>query len=72
MNLDKYKTYAKAVLNGEIVACNYVKLAAQRYLDFFDKYDFRADKVDKIINFISKLRHWQGRHNGKPFKLLPY
>lgn len=72
MNFDKYQTYAKAVLNGEIVAGNYVKLACKRYLDFFDKYEFRADIVDKIINFISKLRHWQGKHNGQPFKLLPY
>lgn len=69
---EKYYKYAIDVLEGRITANNYVKLACQRYLDFFDKYDFRTDKVDKVVNFISKLRHYTGAHNGKPFILLPY
>ena len=69
---DNYKSYALGVVNGDIIACNYVKLACQRYLDWFDKYDFRTDKVEKVINFISKLKHFTGAHNGKPFELLPY
>lgn len=69
---DKYKEYALGVVNGDIVACNYVKLACKRYLDWFDKYDFRTEKVEKVINFISKLKHYTGSHNGKPFTLLPY
>lgn len=70
--LDKYKEYATKVVNGNIVSGRYVKLACQRFLDWFDKYDFRVDKVEKVINFISKLKHFTGAHNGKPFKLLPY
>lgn len=70
--MDKYKEYAIDVVNGKIVACNYIKLACQRYLSFFDKYDFRENKVDKVINFISKLKHFKGKHNGEPFILLPY
>lgn len=70
--LDKYKEYPNAVINGKIIACEYVKLACKRYLEWFDKYDFRADKVDKVVNFISKLKHFTGKHNGKPFTLLPY
>ena len=70
--MEKYKQYANAVVNGDIVACNYVKLACKRYLEWFDKYDFRKEKVEKVINFISKLKHYTGAHNGKPFKLLPY
>lgn len=70
--MDKYKEYANAVVNGDIVACNYVRLACSKYLSWFDKYEFKPDKVDKVVNFISKLRHFTGKHNGKPFKLLPY
>ena len=70
--MNNYRQYAEDVVNGNIVACNYIKLACKRYLSFFDKYDFRSDKVDKVINFISKLKHSTGEHNNKPFKLLPY
>lgn len=72
MENDKYKDYANKVVNGEIVVCNYVLQACRRYLSFFEKYDFRVDKVSKVVNFISRLRHFTGKHNGKPFKLLPY
>lgn len=68
----KYKEYANAVVNNEIIACEYVKLACNRYLEFFDKYDFKVEKVEKVVNFISKLKHFTGAHNGKPFELLPY
>lgn len=70
--MNKYKEYALGVVNGDIVACEYVRLACKRYLEWFDKYDFRSEKVEKVINFISKLKHYTGSHNGKPFKLLPY
>lgn len=69
---NKYIEYANDVVSGKIVSCKYVKQACERYLSFFDKYDFKPDKVDKVINFISKLRHFCGTHNGKPFILLPY
>lgn len=68
----KYQDYARDVVSGKIVSCLYVKQACKRYLDFFDKYEFREDKVDRVVNFISKLKHYTGSHNGKPFKLQPY
>lgn len=68
----EYKDYANKVLQGEIVACEYVKQACRRYLDFFNKYDFRSEKVDKVVSFIQRLKHFTGKHNGKPFTLLPY
>ena len=70
--LNKYKDYAYKVINKEIPTCKYVYQACQRYLSFFEKYDFRIDKVDKVVNFIRRLRHFCGKHNGKPFELLPY
>lgn len=73
-DFEKYKEYPKKVLSGEIVACNYVKMACQRYLDYFNRDDisFDPDKADKVINFIAKLKHFTGSHNGKPFTLQPW
>lgn len=72
-NVDiKYKQYALDVVNKKIVACTYVRQACQRYLDFFDKYEFRTDKVDKVVKFISKLEHFTGQFNRQKFVLLPY
>ena len=70
--MNKYKSYALGVVNGEIVANNYVKLACRRYLEFFERFDFKTEKVEKVINFIGKLRHYTGSHNGKKFTLLSY
>lgn len=70
----KYQTYAKAVVSGEITACIYVRQSCQRYLDWFNRNDieFRPDKVDRVVNFVSKLRHFTGRFAGKPFILQPW
>lgn len=70
--MNKYVSYAQSVVDGEVVTCELIKLACKRYLDWFDKYDFRPDKVDKVVNFISKLKHFTGKHNGKKFELQPY
>lgn len=69
---NKYKEYANDVVNGKINACKYIKEACERYLDYFNKYEFREDRVEKVIKFISMLKHFVGKHNGKPFLLLPY
>ena len=68
----KYWDYPLKIVNNEIPACLFIKQACQRYLNFFDKYDFKPEKCDRVINFISKLKHYLGAYNGKPFKLLPY
>lgn len=67
----KYKKYAEDVLSGKIVAGQYIKLACKRYLSFFEREDmyFDAKAVDKVVNFISKLKHFTGSHNNKPFIL---
>lgn len=70
-DLSKYKEYAISVLNNKIVACQYIKLACQHYLSMFEREDieFKPDKCDKVIKFISKLKHFTGSHNGKSFIL---
>lgn len=71
---EKYKQYANDVLNGNIIANRYVKLACERFLSWFNREDieFREDKVARVIRFINLLKHFTGKHNGKPFILLPW
>lgn len=70
----KYTQYAEDVLNGKIVAGEYIKLACRRYLDFLSRDDlfFDAAAADKVVDFIEHLRHYQDKFAGKPFKLEPW
>lgn len=69
----KYLQYAEDVLTGKIVAGNLIKLACQRYLNWIngseDDIEFRHDKVDRVVTFISKLHHSTGQFANKPFIL---
>lgn len=67
----KYKEYSNAVLNGDVITCNYIKLAVERYHSWFNRNDiyFDCEAVEKVINFISKLKHFTGTHANKPFIL---
>lgn len=70
----KYTDYANKVLSGEIAASVYVQLACKRFLNWFNnpQLEFRTDKVDKVVNFLSKLKHYQGKSNGQPFILTDW
>lgn len=67
----KYIEYPIKVLNNDILACEYIKLACKRYLSWFDKDDryFDTKAVDKVVNFAGKLKHSSGSYRGKPFIL---
>jgi phage terminase large subunit-like protein len=70
----KYTEYAHNVLNGNILACEYVKLACQRYLNWMERDDmeFIPKMADKPIIFASKLKHFAGAYANKPFILLDW
>jgi len=72
----KYVQYAEDVLNGDIPASRYVRLACQRFADDLEgecDYTFRPDLADKYITFFTKyLKHSKGKFAGKPFLLLPW
>lgn len=72
--MNKYTEYAEKVLNGEITACTYIKLACKRYLAWMEREDieFVPSKADKVVNFCQKLKHFTGRFNGKNFILEPF
>ena len=67
----KYTQYAEDVLSGKIIACEYIKLACKRYLEWMERTDieFIPSKADRVINFCGKLKTITGRFDGKPFKL---
>lgn len=58
----KYTDYVNSVLSDDIVTCQYTKDVCARYLSWFDRSDieFRADKADKVINFVQNLEHFTG------------
>ena len=68
---DKYLKYAQDVVSGKQVAGKLIKLACQRYLDFMNdaRYEFRPDKCERVLSFVNKLKHYQGKCAGKPFVL---
>lgn len=73
-NTKIYNKYAKDVVDGNIIASKNIILACKRYLSWFDRDDiyFDSEDVDRRIRLVSKLKHWKGKYNKKPFILLPY
>lgn len=69
-----YNQYCEDVLSGKILACKNVILACKRYKEWFSKSDryFDYADVDRRIKLVSKMKHFRGKSNGKPFILLPY
>ena len=67
-----YFKYVADVLSGRIVAGGLIRKACARFDCLLDKYDFRSDRVDNVIRLFSFLRHFKGRHSGRPFLLEPW
>lgn len=68
---EQITSYPFDVVDGKIIACEYVKLACKRFIKFLDRDDmyFSIEKVQRVINFISKLKHFTGAFYNKPFLL---
>jgi phage terminase large subunit-like protein len=71
MTTKPYYQYAQKVVSGEIPSCDLIRLSCRRFLDDLDCADFvfRQERVDLAVSFIAALRHFTGRHAGKPFIL---
>ena len=76
MKLEHGIFYAIDVVKGNIVVCNNVRLACQRFLNFLEdkswEYEFVAEYVDHFIEFTKTLRHTKGADAGKPLILEPF
>lgn len=68
---NKYTEYALDVIDHKITASKYVYLSCKRFLEWFNRDDieFRTDKVDKVVTFIARLKHYMGASTDKPFVL---
>ena len=66
-----YDRYIEGVISGKVVACEYIKLAVQRFSEFKTRSDIYFDEecVDLAISFISNIKHFLGKSAGKPFIL---
>lgn len=69
-----YYRYAQDVIEGKIVAGEFIRSACERFFSLMedDRYEFREDKVDEVINFFPYLKHFKGRHADNPFTLEPW
>lgn len=74
VNSTDFTDYPRKVVAGEIVAGDLIVTACRRFLADLDdeRFDFRPEKVQKAINFVSMLKHFTGKSNGQPFKLEPW
>jgi phage terminase large subunit-like protein len=67
--------YVEDVLNDKIVAGKYIKLAAERFINDYDKKDFIFDyhEGERIVKFAENFcNHWKGPKQGKPILLEPH
>jgi phage terminase large subunit-like protein len=76
MKLEDGVFYAIDVVKGNIVVCNKVRQACQRFLNFLEdkhwQYEFIAEYVDHVLKFFSTLKHTKGADAGKPLILEPW
>lgn len=69
-----YYQYARDVTDSKVLVGEYIKLAVERFYAMLERDDieFREESADRVIEFIALLKHYTGRHAGKPFILLPW
>ena len=65
-----YIEYARNVVDGKILACEYVILTCKRFLSDLENPDleFKAEKVDTFVKFASLLKHIKGECGGQSVK----
>lgn len=68
--------YAASVVRGDILACEDIELACQRFLDMAERkdapYEFVPAKAEHILKFVKFTRHVKGPDAGKPIDLQPF
>lgn len=73
--IEEYKaritTYPFDVLDGNVLACENIKIACKRFVGWFDRDDmfFDVEEVERTFRFISHFKHFTGQYNNKPFLL---
>uniref|UniRef100_UPI003F7E55B7 terminase large subunit n=1 Tax=Xanthomonas sp. 0924 TaxID=2835534 RepID=UPI003F7E55B7 len=73
---DMGKDYARRVVAGKIPACEFVRLACQRFLDDLKRtgkdwpYKFDAAKADRALKFMQLMPHTKGKWAAKKQQLV--
>jgi phage terminase large subunit-like protein len=72
-----YNQYAEEVRSGKQVACDYVKLAVQRWFNDHERGHerglwFDEQAAQRVIKFMSLLTQFEGKFHGKPLMLEPW
>lgn len=70
----EYIKYINDVIEDKIIVSNTIKQAVKRIIRLSEKeeYYIDIDAVDRVIQFISLIRHYLGKHSGEQFKLLQW
>ena len=70
--VEKAEAYARAVIEGDIPACKWIKLLCQKHFDERAKvddeefaYTFNPAKAEKVAKFLQLLPHTKGKWAGK-------
>lgn len=79
--MKKAEDYARSIVNGEIIACKWIKLLCQKHLDDLVKaeqedfpYYFDPAKAERVAKFLQLLPHTKGKWASKRdlIKLEPW
>jgi phage terminase large subunit-like protein len=79
MPLHAIDAYARAVVNGRVLAGTYHRLACQRHLRDRKRegtrafpYVFDGSRADRFYRFAEQLRHYKGEWSGQLIRLQPH
>lgn len=66
--------YAREIIAGKIPACEWVRLACERYLNDFKRRDLVFDlaEAERVVNFAESFRHYKGEWAGRRIELAPF
>ncbi len=68
--------YATSVVRNDILACEDVRLACQRFLDMVERkdapYEFVPAKAEHILKFVKFCKHVKGADAGRTIELSPF
>ncbi|MBG6243611.1 MAG: terminase large subunit, partial [Candidatus Symbiopectobacterium sp. Dall1.0] len=69
--------YAERVVAGDVIACKYVRLACQRFLDDLKHGEarnvyFSEPRAQHILNFYKLVPHVKGNLAGQPIELMDW
>ena len=72
--MEKHLEYANDVIDGKVVACEAMRLACERYLNYLKRDDiiFSASRANRVINFCENLTLSTGKFARQKMKLTPW